>query len=207
MDQTLPPTNSFNLKKVAPFVIAGIILLGGVIFALVNLNRNPDSYQFPSITSEEPQAEVPEYTAPVGESLVLSYEPSTTGNAVDLYLEPQEPIDNLTTFGMELSIASDSNVSESQFKSSLAPTFADDGWSILVNKVLIGDSIKVQLAGLRGDVEPYPVTERTHIATVTLPGTIDAQEVMISVEPELSEAFDKHMTVYKIIAAQESAEL
>jgi hypothetical protein len=207
MDQTLPTTHAYNLKKLAPFIITGIILLGGVVFALLKINNNPDSYEFPSITSQDSNKEVPQYVVEEGESLLFSYAVSDTGNSVDLFIEPQQPIDNLITFGLDLQVAVDSSSPASQYKVALEPAFSEAGWSLIVNDVSMEDSIRVQLAGIRGDATPYPVSDRIHVATLSLPTTVDAQDVQVLVAPKLSEAFDKQMTVYKIISAQESAEL
>lgn len=207
MDQTLPTTNSFDLKKLAPFIITGIILLGGVVFALLKINNNSDSFEFPSITSEEEMQAVPEYVAQEGESLLFSYAPSDNGNSVDLFIEPQQPIANLITFGLDLQVSSDVIGAANQYKVALESEFADAGWSLIVNDISAEDSLRVQLAGIRGDAVPYPVSERIHVATLSLPSSVDAQAVQVLVAPKLSEAFDKQMTVYKIISAQESAEL
>lgn len=207
MDQTLPTTNSFDLKKLAPFIITGIILLGGVVFTLLKINNNSDSFEFPSITSEDEAEAIPEYVAQEGESLLFSYAPSESGNSVDLFIEPQQPIANLITFGLDLQVSSDVIGAANQYKVALESEFADAGWSLIVNDISAEDSIRVQLAGIRGDAVPYPVSERIHVATLSLPSSVDAQAVQVLVGPKLSEAFDKQMTVYKIISAQESAEL
>lgn len=207
MDQTLPTNSSFNVKKVAPFVITGIILLGGVVFALLKIDNDSDQYQFPSITSQEPTTEVPEYVVQEGDSLLFSYAPSANGNSVDLFIEPQQSIDNLITFGLDLHVSSEASAPENQYKAMLDPIFSQAGWSLIVNDVSVADTVRVQLAGIRSDATPFVVTEKMQVATLTLPTSVDSQDVIVSVAPKLSEAFDKQMTVYKIITAQESAEL
>ena len=208
MDQNLPAHSSFDLKKVAPFIITGVILLGGVVFALLKINDSSSQYQFPSITSDESGESIPEYLPEVGESLVFSYAVSESGNALDLFIEPKQSIDNLITFGLDLQLDSDdSDATESQYKVALDENFSQEGWSLIVNDISVEDSVRIQLAGIRSDAKPFAVTEKVHVATLTLPTSIEAQGVQVSVSPKLSEAFDKQMTVYKIISAQESAEL
>lgn len=208
MDHNMPIHSSFDLKKVAPFIITGVILLGGVVFALLKINDSSSQYQFPSITSDESTEAVPEYLPEVGESLVFSYAPSESGNAIDLFIEPQQSIENLITFGLDLQLDSEeADAAESQYKVALDENFSQEGWSLIVNDISVEDSVRIQLAGIRSDAKPFAVTEKVHVATLTLPTSIEAQGVQVSVSPKLSEAFDKQMTVYKIISAQESAEL
>lgn len=208
MDQNMPTHSSFDLKKVAPFIITGIILLGGVVFALLKINNGSGQYQFPSITSQEPTIEIPEYVAQEGDSLLFSYTPSANGKGIDLFIEPQQPIENLITFGLDLELVSkDTKATESQYKVALDESFSQEGWSLIVNNISVEDSVRIQLAGIRSDAKPFAISEKVHIATLTLPTSIDAQGVHVSVAPKLSEAFDKQMTVYKIINAPENAEL
>ena len=208
MDQDMPIHSSFDLKKAAPFIITGVILLGGVVFALLKINNGSSQYQFPSITRDESTEAVPEYLPEVGESLVFSYAPSESGNAIDLFIEPQQSIDNLITFGLDLQLDSEeADAAESQYKVSLDENFSQEGWSLLVNDVNVAESVRVQLAGIRGDAKPFAVSSKVRLATLNLPSSIDAQTVQVTISPKLSEAFDKQMTVYKIISAQESAEL
>lgn len=207
MDQSLPQHNTFSIKKASPFIVTGFILLAGVVFALLRINNNPGRYQFPSITSQQTTTTTPEYLAQEGESLVFSYSPSSNGNAIDLFVEPQQSIDNLITFGLDLEVTGATDSNPSQYKVSLEPAFSQAGWSLLVNDISADEGMRIQLAGVRNEATPYAVDEKLHIATLTIPATIDPLDLEIAVAPKLSEAFDKQMTVYKIISSQESADL
>jgi hypothetical protein len=174
--------------------IGGAVLVAVLLLALF-LMRQVDT----------PPTQITDPTPPV--QIVKQQDINLTGEIVtqedgshqlQLTFNPVQPLIDLTTFSLMLTLTSDTGQPVGVAQELMADSqLTQDNWSYAISRTeMEGNSLIIKLAGLYIDTEPYLLTGPT--TAVSVPLTIPEGVTTLNLELDLEESkfFDKQAQVY-----------
>jgi hypothetical protein len=173
------------------FVIScvGLLLVTVVITVVVLTNRKVTT---PPSTYPTPQPKVSSAPAIYHISLTTDIKTDKAGTNIEIWLSPKKSPINLSTLSLEV-IAQTPTGSLIPKASSpiIAPTFKEGGWTFpfATFDTKVEHQVTLKLAALFVSTQPFPLTQKTLLATIPLKTENVTQPIKVSLNAQNSKAY------------------